>query len=357
MSDDMIKLKDYIISGAALVFLVFIAILALNQTVQIKGIKKVKKYKTETVTINSMQNFSGKTKDEIYQIRKQFVNESFFKNENYTPSEEVFGAIEDNLPWRSIYTDVCAPNPKNIITDGLSEESRYINNPSMLIGIQYFNYPKEDYLRCDGTIIWTMPYKITYVPEKKFITAYYKDLHYLGDDAAYILVTLNAQDFGYRYGKMYAGTEFLYKQDYNISNNIIEFRQNIHKGFSCEKESGCNNASPYMPELVFAPRLNYLNKIEKSILFKLWKEMPENDSVEPDMTYKIVMDYTKRYYTKSSGRHGRKKEKVEIKDVPLDNYINIVQTPLVMKDIARGIYYKKKDNVTPVSFNKKIEKY
>ncbi len=59
------------------------------------------------IKVNGMRNFSGKTKAEIYKIRKYYVSKSIFKSKDYEPSEEVFGQIQDRLPWRSIFTEVC----------------------------------------------------------------------------------------------------------------------------------------------------------------------------------------------------------------------------------------------------------
>ena len=49
--------------------------------------------------MNEPEAFGGKTKNEIYNIRTSYVKQSPFWYEGYTPSDNVFGEIEDGLPW------------------------------------------------------------------------------------------------------------------------------------------------------------------------------------------------------------------------------------------------------------------
>lgn len=246
------------------------------------------------IKVNGMRNFSGKTKADIYRIRKHYVSKSIFKSKDYEPSEEVFGKIEDRLPWGSIFTSACDAGLKQAETKGWSEESRFIDNPAMLIGLNNMPIRENHQARCDGTLAWLIPYRITYSPKEKLITAYYNNLQILS--ASYNIETINAQDFGYKYSKMYPKnkTYFLDKND-NISKNIYEFRDFIHREQSCGVPGGCNNMSPYIKGYVFTPILGILGTqsfLKHSIDFKLWKQKPKNSDVTPDMTYRIVFDFT-----------------------------------------------------------------
>ncbi len=255
---------------------------------------------TINIKVNQMECFSGKTKQEIYDIRKKYVAKSIFKSDNYEPSEEVFGQIEDGLPWRSIFTEVCLFNPISE-TKGFSEESRFINNPILLLGLRNgsginVSDPINKDIKldfCDGRVAWIFPDKITYSKNKKTITVYYNDLHILPTKfISYYIETINAQDFGYRYGKMIKNDAISFKNpNDNISTRIYEFQDFIHKGDSCGVEGGCNNCSPYIEGYEFSPLLNYFNKEKKTIEFKLWKTKPRNDDTEADMIYRIVFDY------------------------------------------------------------------
>lgn len=249
------------------------------------------------IKVNGMRNFSGKTKAEIYKIRKYYVSKSIFKSKDYEPNERVFGAIKDRLPWRSIFTEACCAGLKQVETRGWSEESRFIDNPTMLIGLTYEAPRERNRSRRYGTLAWVIPYRITYSPKEKLITAYYKNLQIL--NAIYSIETINAQDFGYKYGKMYSKHKiyFLDKND-NISKNIYEFRDLIHRGQSCGVPGGCNNASPYIKGYVFNPAggvsKTYHPLFNHTFDFKLWKQKPKDSDAVPDMTYRIVFDYTAR---------------------------------------------------------------
>lgn len=250
---------------------------------------------TINIKVNQMECFSGKTKQEIYDIRKKYVEKSIFKSKDYEPSEEVFGQIEDGLPWRSVFTELCHnEDNKEFETRGPSEESRFINNPIMLVGLLHWGHTPTYYRRCDGTIGWAVPYRITYSKNNKLITAYYKNMHALNKDAIYGIETINAQDFGYRYGKMISNDEIsFFNSNDNISTRIYEFQNFIHRGDSCGLEGGCNNCSPYIEGFIFAPLLNSKNKQTKILVFQLWKSKPKNENTTCDLTYKIIFDYSK----------------------------------------------------------------
>lgn len=142
---------------------------------------------TVNIKVNQMECFSGKTKQEIYDIRKKYVAKSIFKSKDYEPSEEVFGQIEDGLPWRSVFTELCHnEDNKEFETRGPSEESRFINNPIMLVGLLHWGHTPTYYRRCDGTIGWAVPYRITYSENDKLITAYYKNMHALNKDLYFV---------------------------------------------------------------------------------------------------------------------------------------------------------------------------
>ncbi len=165
----------------------------------------------------------------------------------------------------------------------------------MLIGLSHYSPNRRDLSRCYGTLAWVIPYRITYSPKEKLITTYYSNLQLLA--ANYYIETINAQDFGYKYGKMYpkGKTYFLDKND-NISKRIYEFNDCIHKGQSCGVPAGCNNASPYTKGYVFVPELatpyKFYPFFNHSIDFKLWRQKPKDSNVKPDMTYRIVFDFT-----------------------------------------------------------------
>ncbi|MBR2525099.1 hypothetical protein IKE67_01400, partial [bacterium] len=113
------------------------------------GLLKISKYRNvqiskitpneqmEKLVINPLSVYTGKTKDEILSIRKQFVKTSIFNTDNYEPSKNVFGQIADKKPWWGVdYISCSDPNLSvNVRKNGNSEESRFVNNPNVLVGV------------------------------------------------------------------------------------------------------------------------------------------------------------------------------------------------------------------------------
>ena len=77
------------------------------------------------------------------------------------------------------------------------------------------------------------------------------------------------------------------------------------------------------------PNLSNNSSKNKEIIFKLWKEKPENIEAKPDFTYKIIF---------------------------LDCDKEILYR-IIEADIVKGIYYKLLNNIKPNSIDYKTEKY
>lgn len=56
----------------------------------------------------------------------------------------------------------------------------------MLVGLLHWGHTPTYYRRCDGTIGWAVPYRITYSENDKLITAYYKNMHALNKDLYFV---------------------------------------------------------------------------------------------------------------------------------------------------------------------------
>lgn len=201
------------------------------------------------IHVNPMLPFSGKTKAEIYAIRKKYVNTSIFSGSDYEPSDEVFGSIEDNKPW--ISNNVCRDKQDDPMdTTGPSEESRFINNPSILIGLEYpfgfYNVTDHGYCRTDKTNL--IPQIVLYDPQQKLITVTYMQLPFETNDwTFYDFNGVNARDFGYKYlylDKSKSTYDITFNNPENISKGVYELNNFIHLGFSCRAKTGCNNGSP-----------------------------------------------------------------------------------------------------------------
>lgn len=241
--------------------------------------------------------YNDKTKEEILEVRKEFVKISIFKDIDYTPSEYALGQIESNKPW--ISTNVCNVDGHANI-DGESEESRFLNNPSVLVA---FDFPyrfdiSADKPECTDYKNNLMPVKIEYEESEKTLTVKFEDLSFetpKNKNYLYQLKAINAVDFGYKYAYIDKTksdfSEYLYfTEENNITNQITELKDYIHLGNSCGVEGGCNNGSPNQPMLQFKlfPYENRPNK-DTVIYIKFWKAMPQNSNASPDFVEKIII--------------------------------------------------------------------
>ncbi len=246
------------------------------------------------ITVNYPPSLSYKSKKAIFDLRKQYVSNSLFNYEHYEPSDYVFGQIEGGKPWMSL--DICeSPDAQNHNITGLSEEGRFIANPSMLVAIEYPFYltNSSDYNWCNGEEATMIPKNISYNPKTNEITVVYRSLPIIiQNNSFYTFNGVNARDLGYNYAyvdndKSSYNLDFLNSE--NVSNQVVEFQNFIHLGSSCKHEGGCNNGSPRQPMLEFTYKSEKYTKQNAIIYIKLWHEKPYSPKEEADIVEKIIL--------------------------------------------------------------------
>lgn len=239
---------------------------------------------TGSIPINPMSDLNFKTKDEIYSLRKSFVEKTMFKNKKYVPSEDVFGQIADKKPWLGIQALTCSGKGPNA-NKGLSEESRYINNPTMLIGLDRVSFDDKPKNMC-SVVDYLMPVKINYSKDENTIKVIFEVSEYRGDlGTEFLLKGLNAKDLGFKYAYADKTENVVFlQQDKNISTDYHMFKDFIHLGTVCGVKGGCNNGSPFQKELNYT-----VMKYPATIHFKLWKKIPKNKEMPADINYLIIM--------------------------------------------------------------------
>lgn len=235
------------------------------------------------IPLNDLECYNFKTKEEIYNIRKKHVASSIFANPNYQPSEEVFGQIISNKPWRSLEVEACLP-PGDITDEdrirGISEESRYINNPHILIGAEKgFVFTSNIHDFCKSPLRYFLPYRTTYDNITNTIIGYYK---INPDYAPESFNGKNARDLGYQYAFAYKYKGLHFTEQTNIATAPYKFRDFIHLGGSCGAEGGCNNGSPHQPDLSFK-----IDSFPASVTFKLWGN---DTNKKPDIYYQMIFE-------------------------------------------------------------------
>ena len=238
---------------------------------------------TGSIPLNPMSEYNGKTKKEIYKLRKDYVEKSIFKNRNYTPSDEVFGKIADKKPWLGIEAVTCKGKGQNA-NKGLSEESRYINNPTVLIGLDRLNFDEKPQAQC-SPIDYLQPIKINYSKDENTIKVIFEVSEYKGTlGRNFLLKGLNARDLGFDYSFADNTQNIVFIEKNNISTDIYKFKDSIQLGTACGVKGGCNNAVPYQKELSYA-----VIKYPASIHFKLWKKKPKNTKTKSDINFLIIL--------------------------------------------------------------------
>ncbi len=254
------------------------------------------------IKINKPVNFSYMPKEQIYKLRNNAVQDSIFRNYYYKPSEYVFGQIISGKPWISV--NGCWSIDGDAEVDNLSEESRFILNPSILVHIDYpmlSSRTKDNQNFCNlqnNFFTRLLPTSAEYSKQNNRITTTYsqglpygaetykRDVAMGAYQAHYNFNGINARDLGYRYVYLDKSKSKLNNTIFignnNISNNVQEFKNFIHLGGSCRVEGGCNNGSPYQSELGFMIGNRSNQKLYKYYL-KLWKNKPASPEDEADI--------------------------------------------------------------------------
>ncbi len=239
---------------------------------------------TGSIPVNPMSDLNNKTKTEIYVQRKLFVENTIFKNRNYKPSVEVFSQIADKKPWLGIEALTCYGKGPNAYK-GLSEESRYINNPTVLVGLDRVSFDEKPRKQC-SPVDYLMPVKINYSKDENTIKVIFEVSAYKGSlGSDFLLKGLNARDLGFKYAYADNINNIAFIQDKNnVSTNVYAFQDFIHLGTACGVKGGCNNGSPNQKELHYT-----VMKYPASIHLKLWKKIPKNTDAKADINYLIIM--------------------------------------------------------------------
>lgn len=233
--------------------------------------------KVVSIAINPPRELDFKTRKEVFSVRKKMLKKyAFFTKDGYSTQGAVYAQVEDNKPWWGLQGIECKGNGEHSI-DGASEESRFIDNPFLLVGIDQEAYSLGKNAKCSGR--YPKPSNLKFDTNKKLISVSYG---LMPDDRPYRFTGQNARDLGFKFG--YAeksnGIEFL--NNNNISSDVYEFLDFLHVGGSCGYPGGCNNGSPSQPQLSFT-----VPKKKGNIRFKLWKKRPASKDEKADLTYEI----------------------------------------------------------------------
>lgn len=224
----------------------------------------------------------------------------------YRPSRAVFGQMEDGLPWwGSAGQYFHGPGARSI--DGPSEESRYLVNPLLLVAVDFVGLsPWSDGFEWDrrrvGDGEWNHPDFPLYCRERSLtwwphqsraevvydLSAHLEKLHGRTvarmslADAVFCLMPDNARDMNLNYLAVSSETSWnVSKADWRRQPvRILHF---IHRGSSCGYPGGCNNGSPYQPELD-----NFrVEALPAHLDVLLWRDRPDEVWEPPAMRFTV----------------------------------------------------------------------
>lgn len=296
-----IAILKYPVTICAIAFIIGLIVINQLSIVHNNKIVKLNSENAEKLVINPLSNYTYKSVEEITNIRKKYVATSIFKNETYEPDISVFGQMQDKKAWWGIDHIICYDEKQdtNIRKEGLSEESRFINNPNMLLGVlvsQIFERTSDLKSLCEDKALQMIPTSITYDKKYRLITATYKAtpnfMKQFGKKGhiKFLLTGLNARDFGYKYAYAIDTANIAFNPVFSIKGNsldygIVKFEDHIALGKACEVDGGCNNTTPYQPALEFI-----IMKLPAEITISLWKHKPMYKNQPASMYYKIKFE-------------------------------------------------------------------
>lgn len=250
------------------------------------------------VPINEPIELDFLSKQQVFDVRKKYAAACQpVISKDYAPSETVFGQITDGKPWWGLVgQDYYDPGQHSI--DGLSEETRSINNPLLLFMLDPKFQIASVYL--DGPNLYPKPISLTYKPSQKTISVVYDISGYntaadnylktaahenFVNENQYLLQGVNARDFGYDFAYAYSANNILFDDSSNnLSTNVQQLQDFLHTGGSCGYEGGCNNGSPNQPYLHFKT-----TALPAQLGIRLWKKMPQDKNAPADIYFTITL--------------------------------------------------------------------
>ncbi len=264
-----------------------------------------------TIPINPMTELDHLEKKEIYKLRTKYVmKHPQLISRKYSPSDEVFGHIVSGITWWGIY-GIAGYGGGIKSIEGPSEETRYINNPFMLVGLcENYALPLNRFDSNNPEEICPKPQKLIWDSKNSSAKVIYDYSSYLDQAYGYqipksvylerSLYCYNARDFGFNYAYIDLDStgNAVHKQGKPVLAKIPFF---IHKGGSSGYPGGSNNGSPAAPAFDIK-----IVRFPVNLKVRLWYKKPESPESTPDFTFNMqiiksnndIKNYGKEIYKK-----------------------------------------------------------
>jgi hypothetical protein len=247
--------------------------------------------------------FNWKSRKQILDMRADQVlkNGDLLAGGTYEPNMDIFGAIEDGKPWWGLAgSAVYGRGQRSII--GQAEESRYVMNPFMLVGLNppaqgmwFENRLSEKELQDPTFPFFWLPDSIQFdAPNAREtvtynVTDFNRKVRATGKGTGMLasqfsLVAYNARDMGFNWIWLDTGTSINVSND-NPTDSPVAISQMIHCGGTCGYPGNCNNMSPYIAEI---DRCRFKALPARATVY-LWRDRPGSVRQKPDFTVYIDM--------------------------------------------------------------------
>ena len=246
--------------------------------------------------INPPRELDFLNKDEIFRVRNEMIESYpiFFQGEYQAETSSVFRQIQNGKPWWGLKGLLCY-GPGKLSIEGESDESRFIDNPFLLISMEEgfalpfmkkegdcpLSYPEPSDISFNSdTMTFSVDYNVS--AHEQVIEELSDDMHIRMPEMTYSFNGRNAIDFGvpYVYAEESQNIRFLNRK--NMGSAPYRFRDFIHVGGSCKYPGGCNNGSPDQAETNFK-----IEAYPAFARFKLWREQPKSADEPADLMYEI----------------------------------------------------------------------
>ena len=250
-----------------------------------------------TFPVNPPRELNFMNKEDIFRVRNEMIEAYpiFYQGDYRAEDSSVFRQIENGKPWWGLKGLLCY-GPGKLSIEGEADESRFIDNPFLLISVEEgfalpfmtekgdcpLSYPEPTSITFDSdTMTFTVEYSISNHDETiEYLTR--KNHIRFRNMRQYAFHGRNALDFGVPYVYATEVNNLHFLNGKNVSNTLYRFRDFIHVGGSCGYPGGCNNGSPYQPETEFQ-----IDSYPASITFKLWRKQPQSTDEPADLTYQV----------------------------------------------------------------------
>jgi len=230
--------------------------------------------------------FDFKTRADVLRLREEAVRQHVeLISGAYSPAETIFGQIEDNRPWWGL-TGYFYYGSGDQSIEGPSEESRFLLNPFLLVGADFYHDWKglsESEILRPGFALDCAPTQLRWYPrERRGEATYDAQCVARTNSRLFDLIAYNARDLNLNYLYVsYADSRNISKPDPPASAYAIPHY--LHRGSSCGYSGGCNNMSPPTPEIDALQ----IDGFPAQVVIWLWQRKPNAISQAPDMVFVI----------------------------------------------------------------------